>query len=395
MELTQISLESLDSLFGDTPSTPDQTQSGNALENAAGSENIPTFDLDSLEDVAEDTPTDETPETPEEVKPDETPEETTKADEVETPEAKKETDDTPDVSKEEVNTLLKKTVDFLVEQGQWEEFEGRNETEITPELYSELALKQNENAALKIFNDLVDTTGAYGKAIISHIKEGGNPEEIIDLFKEQKQLENFNTSTDEGKIAKIEKYYSEIIGWKPEKVKRHLERISADNEIDSELVDVEEKYDEFYSRELEALEAERIQKETLRKKNQEEFSNKIKNIISSNKEYTDSEKKILEKNILSFDHKLENGSKVNTFYVKFAEMQADPEKYVKLVHFVTDQEGYEKKIKSKTETKAAIKNFDFIKGNAAVSKKGSSAVQTSRGSDNAKPSIDFGSLIKH
>jgi len=262
------------------------------------------------------------------------------------------------------------------------------------DVYSELALKQNEAAALDMFNELVDSTGGYGKAIISHIKEGGNPDEIIDLFKEQKQLESIDITSDEGKLSKIHKYYSEIIGWKPEKVKKHLERIVQDEEIESELSDVNEKYDEFYQEQLQALESQRVEKERIQKENQRVFTEKIKDAIYSNKEYTDKEKKMLENSILTFKNKLENGSKVNDFYVKFAEMQADPKLYVKLVHFVTDPEGFEAKVKTKTETKASVKAFNFIKGNAAVStNKGTTHTQQDK--NDSKPKIDFSTLIKN
>jgi hypothetical protein len=43
-----------------------------------------------------------------------------------------------------------------------------------------------------MFEELLDSTGVYGKAIIGHIKNGGNPDEIIDIFKEQKALQSLD-----------------------------------------------------------------------------------------------------------------------------------------------------------------------------------------------------------
>jgi hypothetical protein len=73
-----------------------------------------------------------------------------------------------------------------------------------------------------MFGELVDSTGPFGKAIIDFVKNGGNPDEIIDLFKEQKQVESISIENADGQKDIIKHYYSEVLGWKPEKIEKYL-----------------------------------------------------------------------------------------------------------------------------------------------------------------------------
>jgi len=101
---------------------------------------------------------------------------------------------------------------------------------------------------------------------------------------------------------------------------------------------------------------------------QQEFKSNIKTALEKEDTLTPKERKLIEGAILDFKHDIGDGRKVNDFYLKFAEVQKDPAKYIKLVQFIMDPENYEKGIKQKAETVAAKKAFTFIKGSAAVSK---------------------------
>lgn len=400
-QVTQLSENDLDRLFEAAPTgTPtadtlavgkQQTEEKIVIDGANGIDSIPTFD-DSLladekdaEEVAE-----EKPEKVDKKAPVATEEEV----EEEKSEEKEEEEEAVDAGA--VTTVLKNTVDYLVNQGLWVDFEGRENLEITEEVYAELAAKQAQHTAYEIVNELIDSTGAYGKAIISHIKNGGNPDEIIDLFKEQKSIESIDTSTEDGKQAKIEKYYSEVLGWKPQKVEKLVRRLIADGEIETEFADVEEQFNEYYNKKLEAIEEERKAVEFENKRKQEVFVNSIKEALDEDPSLNAREKQIIASSILDFRHNLGNGQKVNDFYVKFAEMQADPKKYIKLVRFVMDGDNYEKQIQVQEKSKAAKEIFSFIKGNQTINKTKNQTIEANENPrKNKKQGTDFSLLVKN
>lgn len=296
----------------------------------------------------------------------------------------------------QINEVLKNTVDYLVTNGIWSDFDGREDLEMTQEVYAELAAKQNQHSALEIVNELIDSTGDYGKAIINHIKSGGNPDEIIDLFKEQKQLESIDTSTDKGKQEKIEKYYKEVLGWKSEKVEKVIKRLVEDNDIDSEFNDVEELYNKHYQEKLAETQQETIRRQEENKKRQEAFVNNIKSSLQEDTSLSEKDRKVIASSILDFKHKLDNGQKVNDFYLKFAEIQSDPKEYIKLVRFVMDRDNYEKQLQEKAQTKAAKEVFNFVKGNAAIDKARTSTFQEKdeKGKSVKQKGTDFSFVLK-
>jgi hypothetical protein len=372
MDILEISPEALDSMFGDTPAEEStETQSGtqqiqevNTVNSNDGFGGIQEIDFDKLETGTS------------KAKPStEATDETTEADPIE------------DNSKPEIKSVLSNTAKYLIEKGIWQDFEGSDTLEIDEETYAELAAKQTEEKVNSLFSELVDSTGDYGKAIITHIKEGGNPDEIIDIFKEQKQVQAIDTSTDEGKINIIGKYYSEILGWKPERVQKHLQRIIADEDIATEASEIEERYTEHYQEQLQQIENERTEQKTRMLERQKEFVTGIKNSLSET-EYSAKEKQLIESALLNVK-KTDKGP-ITDFNLKFAELQKDPKKLIDLVYYVMDQEGFKKRVNIKAETKVAEKTFSFIKGNSSTTK----PVTSASGSNNSKNKLDFSSLLK-
>lgn len=402
-QITQLSSEQLDKFFEETPTTtPTADNLAVGKETAATETKIPDPKVKAVENLdnipfydesleADEQSTEETPEeTKEKAK-------TAKAKQEKAEQPEETTDDTQQAAEptaDNVNSVLKNTVDYLVSSGKWVDFEGREDLEITQEVYADLVAKQDEYRLSNMFNELVDSTGNYGKAIIAHIKNGGNPDEIIDLFKEQQQLTQVDTSTEEGKQQLIEKYYSEVLGWKPEKVTKTVKRLIADNEIDSEFTDVNEMYSKHYQDKLQELNKQNEAKAQADLQRQQVFVNNIKTALEEDATLSQQDKKLIASSILDFRHKLDNGQKVNDFYVKFAEMQADPKEYVDLVRFVMDKKAYKAALQRKEKTQANSGAFNFIKGNATVGKTKSTQIQINGNPDNARRGTDFSFALK-
>lgn len=309
-------------------------------------------------------------------------------------ESEEDTEDAEETDSKQINSVLSSTVDYLIQSGKWVDFEGREDLEITDEVYADLAAKQDEYRVSKLFNELVDSTGDYGKAIISHIKSGGNPDEIIDLFKEQKLLQQIDTSTEVGKQSMIEKYYKEVLGWKPEKVERTVKRLITDNEIDTEFTDVKEMYDKHYQEQLQQTQEKAKQQELENTQRQATFVNNIKSALQQDTSLTENDKSLIQNSVFNFKHTLPNGQKVNDFYVKFAELQADPKEYIEFVRYVMDKENYKKSLRREEKTVANKNAFSFIKGGTALSKTKNSQTQINESKEKPYKGTDFSFALK-
>lgn len=295
----------------------------------------------------------------------------------------------------EVNSVLKTTVDYLIEQGIWQDFEGREELDVTDDIYAKLVTQQDQIRVQSMFEELVDSTGPFGKAIIEFVKNGGSPDEIIDLFKEQKQVEAISIDSIEGQKDMIKHYYTEVLGWKQEKIDKYMSQLLLSNEMENEAKEVKELFGNYYKKEAERLNKERTEYSAQQKQAEQEFENNIRNTIKERKDLTPNERRTVEDYLLSYDQRLPNGNMVNKFYVNFNKMQSNPEDYVDLVLFTMDKQKFMQKVATQEQSKAAAEAFKFIKGNGAVSnKKGSGYDNVKRTPDKKEVGLNWGLPIK-
>jgi hypothetical protein len=319
----------------------------------------------------------ETPEDPKKEDEDEVEEEKEKKEKVEpkeeAPKAEKKTKESKTEEKELDESALKQITDFYIQSGEWKDFEGRDEFEFTAEAFQDLIVEQNKLKAEEEFNKILGSVGTVGKTIIEHIQKGGKPDDILDLFKEQKAVAEYEPNSPDEKKAFIANYYKDVHGFSAEKIKRIVTAAEADGSLDDELGEIKNSYEKYYAKEFQRLEEETAIEVDRQKKLEEKFQNDITSEIVNRKDLSERDKKLLKETILNYDHALPDGTKVSKFYVKFAEMQEDPKKYIDFVQFVLDQEKYIERIKKQEETKATEKVFLKIKRNQAVDNKSGSS----------------------
>lgn len=374
-QLQTVSEETLNALFSDKPvitktedKTEDKAETKTVIPSTKQEDDIPFIDEvdtalvdDAKKDDAED----------------------------KTDDGEKAKDSTP-ADTEDVKSVLKNTTDFLIEKGIWSDFEGREELEINEEVYAQLAQKQAEEQVNELFSELVDSTGDYGKAIIAHIKNGGNPDEIIDIFKEQKQIENLDITKATNAEQLIEKYYSEIVGWSDLKIKRYLDTLKADEDgVSTEATEVQQKFEEIYSENLKKVSQRQIEEKQQREAENAKYLSSLSDTIDSFEEFTDEDKKIVKNSVFKTTKKI-NGVPVNEFFAKFYEIQKDPKKYVELIHFVMAPDRYKGKLESKQQKQVTAKQWNFVKGNAAVKNTNS---QTSPRDASKASKLDFSGIV--
>lgn len=284
-------------------------------------------------------------------------------------------------AKGEVFSVLKNTVDYLVDQGIWDDFDNRDQLELNEETYATLVREQDNRRVQSMFEELVDSTGSYGKAIIDFVKNGGNPDEIIDLFKEQKRVDNINIDSLEGQKDILKHYYTDVMGWKPERAEKYISNLVLSNELEGEAQEVKDLFTDYYQKEAKRLNRDREAALARQREAEEAFEGNIRSAVRERKDLSTAEKRLIEDQLLRYDQKLPNGNTVNKFYVNFAKMQANPADYIDLVLFVMDKQKFVQKVATKEKSEAAANAFKFIKGNGAVSSKKGSSYEQMRKND--------------
>lgn len=385
--VSTISSEALDQLFSETPDNQvnaddlkvpadngvpsNVTFDKNTNVNSQSSLDVPLIDLDNMEKEEEEK--EEAKEEKEKSK------DTTKKEEVELEVSKKEQKKEEKESVEEVEAkkeFLKNSVNYLVEKGIFKDFEGREDLEMNEEIFSKLLEKQVEAKVEEAYGSKKKSAGEYGEAILEFLENGGEADRIIDLFKERKAVEEFDIENEDSQADLVTKWYKEVHGWKPEKIKKYIDTLSSEEGgLESEADDIKGKYKEKYNQQLEQVRAEQKEYQLGQLQKQRAFEQNITKAIDTNSEFDDKRRKFIKNSIFKFKT-LEDGNKVNDFYIKFAEWQSNPESYIELAEFVMDKEGYLKRKSVEIENKVVEKTFNFVKGNTALAKnKGSRHVE--------------------
>ncbi len=277
-----------------------------------------------------------------------------------------------DVPEDTTAALLKAKAMGLIERGIWKEVKDLDTFEWTDENYGELAQAQAQWSAEDAFNEMLDQSGDYGKAIFDHIKNGGDPKEIIDLFKEAKRVNSMDITEESGQQTIIREYYSKVMKWSDAKITRFINGAIDNKALKDEATEIKNLLEEEIKTDMEARKQAAADELKQRQEVERNWANSISGALKSREDLTDKEKRELHQSLLVYNQKLGDGRQVNQFTIDFMKLQSDPQKYIELVRFVQDPDKYMKKIEKTKEKEAAKKTWEFVKGNAAVTKGGGS-----------------------
>lgn len=258
----------------------------------------------------------------------------------------------------------------LIERGIWQEFEGMEDFEWNEENYGRLVEAQAQWKADEKYEDVVSKVGDIGKVILDHIQNGGNPDDIIDLFKASKRLENLDIKTASGQENLVREYYSKVVGWSEAKTDKYVKSLvdAGDARLLEEATEAKELMDKGIQEQIKQTQEAQKQAKAQQEAQARAWESNITKTIKEREDLNDQDKRELQDSLLNYNQKLPDGRVVSKFMVKFMEMQADPQKYIELVRFVTNPDKYKAKTEKKAETTAAKKAWEFIKGNQGLSK---------------------------
>lgn len=273
------------------------------------------------------------------------------------------------------SSVLKNITEYYIQKGIWVDFEDKDTIDYTNETFEEIVAFQDQMR----LESLIESTGDYGKAIIEYTSNGGNPQDILNLFQEQKEISSFDISTEENQRSLLETYYTENLGFTSERAAKVIKSLEIEGELEAESQHAKQVYEDMYAEEINNSIArqEQAQKELIESK--EQYDSMIINTLSTSNDYTVKEKNLIQKQL--FDYENVEGQVVNNFYKELQRIQQDPKEYLDLVYYVTNKENFIKKLSQKENTKAVEKNFNFIKNNTSTNKNtGSTTIQQETGS---------------
>jgi hypothetical protein len=235
--------------------------------------------------------------------------------------------------------------------------------------------------------ELLESFGPYGREIADYTANGGDPDKLIDIFKEQQIVENLSIETEDQQRAVVLKYETEFLNKKPERVRKYIDSLVADKELAAYAAEAKQAMEDALDTEKETLKAEQeaavLKRSQLQQANMKKFQSDVSNLISKAEDIPADEKKQILQVLTKFDKKLKNGTPVNDFYFKFEQFRKDLPNYVKLVRFVLNPDKFIKTIEDKGKNKANEKAFRLAVG-ANKSKKVKAAGGDSSGG--GKPS---------
>ena len=279
--------------------------------------------------------------------------------------------------KQEPKTQQKKTqinqdmeVDYeaiyqnMVENGIWEEVEVPEGTEWDKETFLEVQKLQAESK----YEDLLSKTGSYGKAIIEFEQNGGNPSELLSLFREQRDVRDFDISYSEGQEEFLSAYL-QTQGYSEKSIDRTIRSLKdqGGSVLQEEAEEKKGLWDQQYKEEIKARQQEQALYSQEVQKAQKQFHETMVSTITKDGDLTLKERRELQGYILSYDQNFK-GQNVSQFYVDMTEIQKDPKNYIELAKFIKGLKTgeYTKKVADKVQKETSAKSFLKIKNGAAL-----------------------------
>lgn len=252
----------------------------------------------------------------------------------------------------------------MVEDGVWEEVEVPEGTEWTKETFLEVQKLQAESK----YEDLLSKTGTYGKAIIEFEKNGGNPSELLNLFREQRDIRDYDISSPEGQEEFLAAYL-QTQGYSEKSIERTIRSLKdqGGTVLQEEAEEKKGLWDKQYDDEIKARQQEQANYAKELERAQKQFHETMVGTITKDPDLTPKERRELQSYILNYDQNF-RGNQVSQFYVDMTEIQKDPKNYIELAKFIKGLKTgeYTKKVVEKVQKETSAKSFLKIKNGASL-----------------------------
>lgn len=193
------------------------------------------------------------------------------------------------------------------------------------------------------------SSNGVAEAILDVIENGGDEKALLSIFKEQKEFNNIDTSTPEGKLEKIKRYYKDIDGksdaWINKKIIGPLSEAEDTTELDAEFEEVSAQYDEFVeakkTEQVELAKRQKIEKERFIESKKNEFVKVLEAKKVSKKEIAEDLDFVYNDQALKFTA---TGKTISQFDYAILQAKNKPELLSDLTLFLKDKNAYNTKI---------------------------------------------------
>lgn len=227
------------------------------------------------------------------------------------------------------------------------------------ETYSALIDKIDEIRLEEKYGQL-KTSNPFAEAILDVLEAEGDTSDLIDLFKDQREFSEMDSSTVEGKLEKIRKYYRDVKNQPADWVNRHIKRISLgddDSEIEEEYNFISQQHDEYVKetakQKVEEAQYIKQQKEIKLKKQIESFSTNL-----SEQKYNKTDTQAMVDFVYKNKYTIRGtNEQLSEFDVAIAQTKNNPKALTELASYLKDPEKFKQKLALKTNNEKAEKKF--------------------------------------
>ncbi len=196
----------------------------------------------------------------------------------------------------------------LVERGIWVEIdpESLKDIEWNEETYGNLVELQAQWAIDNKWTDKVSATGDYGKAIFEHIENGGDPKDLISIFREIKEIQNIDTSTTEGKITLLRKYYIDELNWTEAKFKKMSDVLidGGEDDLNDEITFVNSKIQDSIKDRVEEEKKVALIHKQQQEEAQKNFANNMRTVVTSRTDMNKKEQEEILNKLLNYNQSI-------------------------------------------------------------------------------------------
>lgn len=244
----------------------------------------------------------------------------------------------------------------LIEAGFWEDFEGREETEITKEVFEQLSKQQDkwkkENLATTLFSSLDPAE----KEFLAFKKQGGDLHTYYQSRTQVDRINNLDIDSEQGKLNSIYTYYKNFVGWGDAKIQKHLARISESPEdLEEEAMSSYEKIQQHTKQQHQQLIEQQQQVAEQRQQAVNDYKKTVRETLKT-KNFNQNQIKSVVSGLTKLD---ENGfAEVDKAFLQF---RNNPERAIELYRFLTDYQGYIEDVTRTRENETKKRVFMDIK----------------------------------
>lgn len=244
----------------------------------------------------------------------------------------------------------------LIEAGFWEDFEGREETEITKEVFEQLSKQQDkwkkENLATTLFSSLDPAE----KEFLAFKRQGGDLHTYYQSRTQVDRINNLDIDSEQGKLNSIYTYYKNFVGWDDAKIQKHLARISETPEdLEEEAMSSYEKIQQHTKQQHAQLVQQQQQVAEQRQQAVNDYKKTVRETLKT-KNFNQNQIKSVVSGLTKLD---ENGfAEVDKAFLQF---RNHPERAIELYRFLTDYQGFIEDVTRTRENETKKRVFMDIK----------------------------------